>query len=70
MAFWNKKRTEMERTYRLIQSNPGLSATELSELMKVAPTTIQRRLPRMEEAGMLLSQDAKGRLWPFECNLN
>ncbi len=65
MAFWSKKETEMEQTYAQIAENPGLNPTELAERLGVASSTIQRRLPSLEEAGFLLSEDKQGGLWPF-----
>lgn len=65
MAFWSKKETELEDTYRTIEQNPGLNPTELAEQLGMASSTIQRRLPSLEEAGFLLTEDERGGLWPF-----
>ncbi|MCL4833559.1 MAG: winged helix-turn-helix transcriptional regulator [Caldilineaceae bacterium] len=55
----------MQETYRLIEEHPGLNPTELAEQLGVASSTIQRRLPSLEEAGLLLHEDERGGLWPF-----
>lgn len=65
MAFWSKKKTEFEETYQTIEQNPGLNPTELAEQLGVASSTIQRRLPSLAEAGLLLYEDEEGGLWPF-----
>lgn len=65
MAFWSKKETELEQTYRTIEEHPGLNPTELAARLNVASSTIQRRLPSLQEAGLLVSEDKRGGLWPF-----
>lgn len=65
MAFWHKKETELQETYQTIEQNPGLNPSELAEQLGVASSTVQRRLPGMEEAGFLLAEDDRGGLWPF-----
>jgi DNA-binding IclR family transcriptional regulator len=65
MAFWSKKETELEETYRTIEQQPGLNPTELAEQLGLASSTIQRRLPSLAEAGLLLYEDDRGGLWPF-----
>ncbi len=65
MAFWRKQGSELQEMYRTLQQSPGLSPTELARRLQVAPSTVQRRLPNMEEAGYLLSEDQKGGLWPY-----
>ncbi len=66
MAFWSKKEIEMEQTFAQIEQNPGLNPTELAERLGVASSTVQRRLPGMEEAGFLLAEDDQGKLWAIE----
>jgi len=68
MAFWSKKVDELDETYGKIEANPGLNPTELAEQLGVASSTIQRRLPSLEEAGFLLAEDEMGGLWPFGKN--
>lgn len=65
MAFWSKKESELEQTYHTIEDHPGLNPTQLAEQLGVASSTIQRRLPSLEEAGLLLHEDERGGLWPF-----
>ena len=65
MAFWHTKRNEYEEMDRIIRENPGLSPAELARLLGVARSTVLRRLPGLEEAGYLYSEDERGRLYPF-----
>lgn len=65
MAFWNKKESEFETMESILEEHPGITAAELARKLNVPDSTVQRRLPSMEEAGYLLSEDEKGGLWPF-----
>lgn len=66
MAFWRRKQAEYEQMYRLIDENPGISPAELARQVGVDRATVQRRLPSIEEAGYLLSEDERGGLHPFK----
>ena len=65
MAFWHKKGDEREEMDRAIRRNPGIRPAELARQLGVSRSTVQRRLPSMEEAGYLYSEDERGGLWPF-----
>jgi len=65
MSFWSKKEDEFEQIEQLLAEQPGLTPSELAQLLDVPVSTITRRLPSMEEAGILLSEDRRGGLWPF-----
>ena len=65
MAFWRKKEASFEKTHQVIQASPGISQAELARQLGVQRSTIARRLPGMEEAGYLYSEDGEGKLWPF-----
>ena len=65
MAFWQKKTDEYSDMVELIEQQPGISARELARQLDVSPSTITRRLPSLDEAGILLAEDDKGGLWPF-----
>jgi len=65
MAFWNKKQDDFEQTDQTIQNTPGISQAELARQLDVERSTVARRMPSMEEAGYLYSEDEKGGLWPF-----
>lgn len=65
MAFWSKKETEFEDMADVIEAQPGISASELARKLGLPTSTVTRRLPSMDEAGILLAEDEKGGLWPF-----
>ena len=66
MGFWHKKEIEFEEVKQVIEQQPGISIRELARQLGVAASTILRRLPSLEEAGILLAEDDEGGLWPFE----
>lgn len=66
MAFWSKKQKEFEEMDRIVCENPGILPMELAKRLGVACSTVLRRLPSMEEAGYLYSEDDRGGLWPFK----
>ena len=66
MAFWSKKEPEFEDMAALIEQEPGISASELARRLEVPTSTVTRRLPSLDEAGVLLAEDDKGGLWPFK----
>lgn len=65
MGFWRKNEDELAEMAELIEQKPGISARELARQLGVSPSTITRRLPGMDDAGILLAEDEKGGLWPF-----
>lgn len=65
MSFWRKKEDIFEQMAQLLIKQPGLTPSDLAKIMKVPVSTITRRLPGMEDAGILLSEDQRGGLWPF-----
>ncbi len=65
MAFWHKKEEDFGDMVELIEQQPGISARELARQLGVSASTITRRLPSLDEAGILLTEDNKGGLWPF-----
>ncbi|RME73374.1 MAG: winged helix-turn-helix domain-containing protein [Chloroflexi bacterium] len=66
MSFWRKKEKEFAEMDRIIRQNPGILPAELARMLNVPRSTIQRRLPSMEEAGFLYCEDDRGGLHPFK----
>jgi DNA-binding MarR family transcriptional regulator len=66
MAYWNGKQAEREAMDRLIRQNPGISPAELARRLGVSRSTVTRRLPGMEEAGYLYSEDGRGGLHHYK----
>lgn len=65
MGFWKKKNADLEEMYKIVAAQQGTSARGIAEEIGVSPSTVTRALASMEEAGYLLSEDDRGRLWPF-----
>ena len=65
MAHWRKKEAEFEHVDTLIRRNPGIRPAGIARWLGVARSTVIRRLPSLEEAGFLYSEDRRGGLWPF-----
>jgi DNA-binding MarR family transcriptional regulator len=66
MSFWRRKQDgEFGEMVAKLRAQPGLSPRELAQQLGVPTSTVTRRLPSLEEAGMLLYEDEQGRLWPF-----
>ena len=65
MSAWGKKEPQYEDMAAIVTQTPGISARELARQLGVSASTVTRRLPSLEEAGILLTEDNKGGLWPF-----
>ncbi|HBY97495.1 MAG TPA: hypothetical protein DEP84_26735 [Chloroflexi bacterium] len=65
MAFWSRNREEYEAMADLLESRPGLRPSDLAAALGVERSTVLRRLPALEEAGILLAEDERGGLWLF-----
>jgi len=64
MPIWKKrKRNEYEQMAALIREHPGITPADLARRLGVARSTVQRRLPALEELGYLLYEDRRGRLF-------
>ncbi len=66
MPFWSKNQTAFVEMDRLIRQQPGIRPVEIAQQLGVARSTVTRRLPSLEEAGFLYSEDKRGGLWPFK----
>ena len=65
MSFWRKKEQEYEEMVEVMKQEPGLNPSELADKLGVHPSTVTRRLPGMNDAGILLSEDKRGGLHLF-----
>lgn len=60
-----QQQDRLEGIYRTIEENPGEKAGFLARLLGLNRSEVTRALPALEEGGLLVSEDEKGRLWPF-----
>jgi DNA-binding IclR family transcriptional regulator len=66
MSHWRKKEVEFSDMHQALLEHPGQSLHELARQFGVPASTILRRLPGMAEAGYLLYEDDRGKLYPFD----
>lgn len=50
---------------RFVEEHPGCRPVDIAQQLDADRSTITRSLPMLEERGILFSEDARGRLWPF-----
>jgi DNA-binding IclR family transcriptional regulator len=62
------RQPDRERTLQIagyVEQHPGVRPAEIAKALDVPRSSVTRTLPALEEAGRLLYEDQKGRLWPF-----
>ena len=59
-------RGRLEAIWRAVAREPGIKPGRVARELGLARSSVQRALPALEEAGLLLSEDDGGRLWPWE----
>jgi len=55
----------LEQINDYITQHPGVRPTEIARELNMPQSSVTRALPGLEDAGLLLSEDQHGRLWPF-----
>ena len=62
--FGNKhiKRERLEHMAEVIEQQPGISQSELAGQLGIPRSTVKRDLPTLEQVGILLAEDERGRL--------
>lgn len=65
MPYWKGNQQDYATMDHLIHQQPGIRPAELARQMGVSRSTVIRRLPSLEEAGYLYSEDRRGGLHPF-----
>ncbi len=46
--------------------HPGSKPSDIAKGLDIPRSSVMRALPNLEDAGRLLSEDDRGRLWPFK----
>lgn len=57
---------KLKNIYSTIQQHPGKRAGFIAKLLRLHRSEVTRTLPALEERGYTLSEDQKGRLFPFK----
>jgi DNA-binding IclR family transcriptional regulator len=55
----------IEEIARYVEEHPRSKLIEIARELELHPSTVMRSLPALEEAGILLSEDDRGRLSLF-----
>jgi DNA-binding IclR family transcriptional regulator len=66
MRYADKKR--IETIWQTVEREPGIRAGRVAKKLGIPRSSVMRALPSLEDGGLLLSEDAKGRLWPWKRN--
>ena len=61
--------TQLEKIYHAIQEYPGQRPGFIARLLGEPRSQITRSLPALEERGYLLSEDERGRIYPYRKSL-
>lgn len=62
------RQIDRERTQQIagyVEAHPGVRPAEIAKALELPRSSIARTLPTLEDAGRLLYEDGRGRLWPF-----
>lgn len=61
-----KQRPErLELIYRTVEEHPGERPGFIARLLGLNRSEVTRSLPALEDSGLLISEDERGGLWPF-----
>jgi Mn-dependent DtxR family transcriptional regulator len=55
----------LEAIWQTVEQKPGIKAGRVAREMELSRSAVMRALPALEEAGLLLSEDDHGCLWPW-----
>ena len=56
----------LEVIWRTLEQEPGVPAGRLAKKLGIPRSSVMRALPSLDGEGLLLSEDQKGRLWPWK----
>jgi DNA-binding IclR family transcriptional regulator len=62
------RRERLIRIYEMVERHPGERAGYIARRLGLNRSEVTRALPGLEERGYLLSEDERGRLWPYDRN--
>ena len=56
----------LEAIWQAVEREPGMRTGRVAQRLGVPRSSVTRALPSLEEEGLLLSEDRRGRLWPWK----
>ncbi len=62
----NPNEEKIKQIYTTIEQHPGRKPGFIAGLLRLNRSEVTRMLPALEERGYSLSEDQKGRLFPFK----
>jgi Mn-dependent DtxR family transcriptional regulator len=63
------RKTNEERVraiWQAVQREPGIRPARVADVLGIPRSSVTRALPALDEQGYLLSEDRRGRLWPWK----
>ena len=63
------RRTSEQRIraiWQAVRQEPGIRPAQVAQKLSIPRSSVLRALPALDEAGLLLSEDRRGRLWPWK----
>jgi Mn-dependent DtxR family transcriptional regulator len=58
-------RERLEAIWQAVEREPGARAGKVARDLSIPRSSVTRALAAMDGAGLLLSEDSEGRLWPW-----
>ena len=58
-------RERLEAIWRMVEEEPGIRAGRVAQKLGIPRSSVARALSALDGEGLLLSEDRKGRLWPW-----
>lgn len=59
-------RERLETIWRAVEREPGIRPGRIAKKLGLPRSSVTRALPALDDKGLLLSEDQKGQLWPWE----
>ena len=56
----------LEEIWTAVEQTPGARPGQIARALGIPRSSVTRALPALDDAGMLLSEDCQGRLWPWK----
>ena len=63
------RKTGKERVHAIWQAvwqEPGIRPARVAQKLGIQRSSVMRALPALDKAGLLLSEDRRGQLWPWK----
>ena len=55
----------LEAIWQAVKDEPGIQPGRVAKKLGISRSSVTRVLPALDDEGLLLSEDRKGRLWPW-----